>query len=151
MTLLLRRTSLATGLILLSACRTEERGAIDSAAGAAESSARAAVSVIKIDLGRRVDAENKIPDDADTFAPSDTIYASVQTSGPAEEGSSVVGRWTFPDGSVVNQNANEAAAKADRVVFFIARPGGLPTGNYTFQILVNDREVRSKAARVQGT
>ena len=150
MTLLLRTTSLAAGLMILSACSTEDRGAIDSAAGAAESSARAALAVINIDLGRRVDAENKIPDDTDTFAPSDSIYASVQTSGTAEEGSSVVGRWTFPDGSMVNQNANEAATTADRLVFFIAKPGGLPTGNYTFQILVNGREVRSKAARVQG-
>lgn len=150
MTLLRRTTRVAAGLILVSACSTEQRGSIDSAAGTAESSARAALSVINIDLGRHVDAENKIPDDTDTFAPSDTIYASVQTSGTAEEGSSVVGRWTFPDGSMVNQNVNEAATSANRLVFFIAKPGGLATGNYTFQILVNDREVRSKAARVQG-
>jgi hypothetical protein len=143
--------SFAAGLMLLSACSTEQRSTIDSAAGAAESSARAALAVISIDLGRHIDAENKIPDDTDTFAPSDTIYASVQTSGTAETGSSVVGRWTFPDGSMVNQNANEAATTADRLVFFIAKPGGLPSGNYTFQILVNDREVRSKAARVEGT
>jgi hypothetical protein len=143
--------SFAAGLMLLSACSTEQRSTIDSAAGAAESSARAALAVVSIDLGRHIDAENKIPDDTDTFAPSDTIYASVQTSGTAETGSSVVGRWTFPDGSIVNQNANEAATTADRLVFFIAKPGGLPSGNYTFQILVNDREVRSKAARVEGT
>ena len=145
-----RVITLAAVFVVSAACSTEQRSTIDSAAGAAESSARAALSVINIDLGRQVDAENKIPDDTDTFAPSDTIYASVQTSGTAEEGSSVVGRWTFPDGSIVNQNANEAATSADRLVFFIAKPGGLPTGNYTFQILVNDREVRSKAARVQG-
>lgn len=151
MTLLRRTRGLATGLVLLSACSTEERSTIDSAAGAAESSARAALAVISIELGRRVDAESRIPDEADTFAPSDTIYASVQTSGTAEDGASVVGRWTFPDGSVVDQNANEAAASTERLAFFIAKPNGLPAGNYTFQILVNDREVRSKAVRVQGT
>jgi hypothetical protein len=151
MTLLLRTTSLAAGLILLSACNTEDRAKIDSAAGTAEASARAALAVINIDLGRHVNSDNKIPDDTDTFAPSDTMYASVQTSGTAEEGSSVVARWTFPDGSVVNQKASEAATSVDRLVFFIAKPGGLPVGNYTFQILVNDREVRSKAAKVQGT
>jgi hypothetical protein len=151
MTLFSRATTLAAGLVFLSACSTEQRGKIDSAAGAAESSARAALAVINIDLGRHVDAEKKVTDDTETFAPSDTIYASVHTSGTVEQGSSVVGRWTFPDASVINQNASEAATSQDRLVFFITKAGGLPKGNYTFQILVNDREVRSKAARVQGT
>jgi hypothetical protein len=146
-----RATSFATAFVLLSACNTEQRAEIDSAAGVAESSARAAIAVINLDMGRRVDAERKIVDEADTFAPSDTIYASVHTSGSAAEGSPVVGRWTFPDGSIVNQNADGAAATMDRLVFFIAKPGGLPAGNYTFQILVDGREVRSKAVRVQGT
>jgi hypothetical protein len=149
MTPFFKATSLGLALVLLSGCRTEQRESIDSAAGVAESSARAAISVINVRLGHGVDAERKITNEDETFVPSDTIYASVHTSGRAKEGSSVVGRWTFPDGSIVNQNANEAAAIEYRLVFFIAKPGGLPAGPYTFQILVDGREARSKAALVR--
>jgi hypothetical protein len=149
MTLFPRMATLAAALVLFVACRLEQRDDIDSAAGMVESSARGAVSVINIRLGRGVDAEERIAHEDDTFAPSDTIYAAVHTSGSSEDGPSVVGRWTFPDGSIVNQNANAAPTSADRLVFFIAKPGGLPVGIYTFQVLVAGREARSKAARVR--
>ena len=143
-----RVTGIAATFLFITACRTEQREAIDSAAGLAESSPRSSVSVINIRLGHGVNAEQRITDEDETFVPSDTIYASAHITGRVN-GGSVVGRWTFPDGSIVNQNANEAAASADRLAFFIAKPGGLPVGAYTFQLLVDGREARSKAARVR--
>jgi hypothetical protein len=149
MTCLRNATGAAAILFVAFACRTEDRDTIDSAAGAAESSARNALVVISIHLGRHVDAEKKVTEDVDTFAPSDTIYASVHTSGPAGQGSSVVGLWTFPDGSAISQNASAAATSENRIAFFVTRPGGLPAGNYTFQAMIDGRETRAKAARVQ--
>lgn len=148
MTPFVKVTTIAAALVSISGCRTEQRSAIDSAAGVAESSARSSISVINIRLGHGVNAEQRITDEDETFVPSDTIYASAHITGSVGDGS-VVGRWTFPDGSMVNQDANQAAATADRLVFFIAKPGGLAVGPYTFQLLVDGREARSKAARVR--
>src|SRR5687767_1809335 len=53
-----------------------------------------AFSVIDVDMGRHVGADKKISDKTDDFAPTDTIYASVHTSGTANNGA-IMARWTF--------------------------------------------------------
>jgi hypothetical protein len=44
-------------------------------AAAPTPAAPAAFSVVDIDMGRHIDADKKISDKTDDFAPSDTIYA----------------------------------------------------------------------------
>ena len=150
MTKELRTATLAAALVAFTACTGEQRDTVDSAAGSAVDAARTTLSVIDVDMGRHIDAENKISDKTDTFAASDTIYASVHTSGTLKEGSNVVGRWTFADGSVVDETAlGNAATKMDRMAFFITKPGGLMKGKYTFRVIVDGNEVRSKEITVQ--
>jgi hypothetical protein len=133
MTKELRAAALAAALVAFTACTGEQRDTVDSAAGSAVDAARTTLS-----------------DKTDTFAASDTIYASVHTSGTLKEGSNVVGRWTFADGSVVDEKALGAAAtKMDRTAFFITKPGGLMKGKYTFRVIVDGNEVRSKEITVQ--
>lgn len=140
---------LAAILLTVSACTPDQRENIDSAAGSAESLGRAVFSVIDVDMGRHVDADRKIADGTDTFAPSDTIFASVHTSGTANE-SAIIGRWTFPDGSVVDQKADNVPAEGDGyLAFFITKPGGLAAGKYKFNVIVDGREVRSKDVTVK--
>jgi hypothetical protein len=144
-----RAVGLAAVLFTVVACTPEQREKVDSAAGAAESVGRTVLSVIDVDMGRHAGADKKISDKTDTFAPSDTIFASVHMSGTAKDGA-VVGRWTFPDGSVVNQNAEKPTTEDDRyLAFFIAKPGGLAPGKYTFNVLVDGRELRSKDVTVK--
>jgi hypothetical protein len=150
MTNLFRAAGLAAALVAFTACTGEQRDTVDSAAGTALDATRATFSVIDIDMGRHIDTEKKISDKTDTFAASDTIYASVHTSGTLKDGANVVGRWTFADGSVVDEKpAGAAATTLDRMAFFITKPGGLTKGKYTFRILVDGNEVRSKEVTVQ--
>ena len=131
------------------ACNQAQRDRTDSAAGAVESNVRTALSVIDVDMGRHVDTERKISDKTDDFAPSDTIFASVHTSGTATS-SPVVGRWTFQDGTVVDEKTDNVTTNGDaRTVFFIARPSGLTRGRYTLHVLVDGKEVRSKDVEVE--
>jgi hypothetical protein len=135
-------------LLATAACNREQRASIDSAAGVAENASRAALSVIDVDMGRHIDAEKKISDKTDTFTPSDTIYASVHTSG-TQANSAVVARWTFQDGTQVDeQTANVTTSGDARTAFFIVKPSGFPKGKYTLRILVDGREVRSKDVTV---
>jgi hypothetical protein len=128
----------------VAACNREQRATADSAAGAIATTARTALAVIDVDMGRHVDAENKVTDKTDDFAPRDTIYASVHTSGTANNGV-VVGRWTFEDGTVVDEKTDSVTTSGDaRSVFYLIRPGGFAKGTYTLHVLVDDKEVRTK-------
>ena len=87
----------ATVFALVTACSPEQREQLDTAAGEVASVARSTLAVLKVDMGRHAGPDKKITDETATFSPSDTIYASVNTTGTAREGS-IVSRWTFPDG-----------------------------------------------------
>ena len=130
-------------LMAVAACNKEQRASIDSAAGSADSAIRATLSVIDIDMGRHVDADRKITDKTDEFAATDTIYASVHTSGTAQ-GNAVIGRWTFQDGSVVDEKTDNVTTSGDAyTVFYIAKPTGLAKGKYTLHVIIDGREVRT--------
>lgn len=133
----------------LAACSREDRATIDSAAGSVESATRAAFSVIDVDMGRHIAADSTIVDKTDNFASSDTVYATVHTSGTATS-SAVVGRWTFEDGSVVHEDTNTVTTSGTaRTVFSLVKPAGLAKGRYTLRVLVDGKEVRSKDVTVQ--
>lgn len=135
-------------LISVAACSSEQREKADSAAGAAEEAIRTTLSVIDVDMGRHAGPDKKITDKTDTFAPSDTIFASVHMSGTAR-GEMIVGGWTFPDSSVVEQKADSMTQDDSYLAFFVAKPKGLTPGKYTFRLMVDGREVRSKDVTVK--
>jgi hypothetical protein len=140
---------LATGALVASACNREQRSSIDSAAGSASEAVRAALSVIDIDMGLHLDSAKKITDKTDTFAATDTIYASVHTSGTANNGA-VVGRWTGPDGVVVSENTEHVTTNGDAyTAFHVAKPGGFPKGTYTLHVIIDGKEVRTKDVTVK--
>lgn len=140
------------------ACTPGQRDAVDSAGGLATSGAttaasatQAALTVVNVDLGKGLQADKDVSGDTDTFAKKDTVYASVLTSGIEKEGAAanIVGRWSFPDGTNVDQKAEGITEGSNRIAFFLTRPNGLTAGKYTFRVLVDDREVRSKEFTVQ--
>jgi predicted small secreted protein len=140
---------LALAAFAAAACNKEQRADVDTAAGNVASAVTSPLTVIDIDMGRHVDAEQKISDKTDDFAAKDTIYASVHTSGTASNGA-VVARWTGPDGSVIDEKTNTVTTNGDaRTSFFIAKPDGLAAGKYTVHILIDGKEVRTKDVTVK--
>ena len=141
----------ATAVLILAAaaCTKSQRATADSAAGAVANTVGTALSVIDVDMGRHIDADRKISDKTDDFVPTDTIYASVHTSGTATNGA-VVGRWTFQDGTVVDEKTDTVTTNGDaRTAFFIVKPGGLSRGKYTLHLLIDGKEVRTKDVTVK--
>ncbi len=139
---------MAVVLASTAACSGDQRDTIDSAAGSAMDAARTALAVIDVDMGRSADMEKKITDKTDEFARTDTIFASVHTSGTATDGQ-LSASWTFPDSSVVDQRAEGSATENAYFAFFITKPEGLPVGKYTFRVMVDGSEVRSKDVTVK--
>src|SRR5688500_13563581 len=132
----IRALSIALALAALggvAGCNREQRSDIDTAAGSVESSVRAALSVVNVDMGRRIGADSSIADNTTDFTTTDTVYASVHTSGTAQN-SAVVARWTSEDGSVVDETTNTVTTSGDaRTVFRLSKQGGLSRGKYTLR------------------
>jgi hypothetical protein len=111
---------------------------------AASSASVAKVSFDSVELGTTVDAGNKIVAAGTSFAPKDTIYASVETSGTGT--SIVAASWSYQDGQIVSEDSKTIhATGAATTAFMISKPSGLPAGNYKVQISLDGSPVASKA------
>jgi hypothetical protein len=141
----IRAVSVALFLTALgvAGCNREQRADVDTAAGTVESTVRAALSVVNVDMGRRIGADSTIADETTDFTSKDTVFASVHTSGTAQN-SAVVARWTSEDGSLVEETTNTVTTSGDARTVFRLSKQGLSPGKYTLRILVDGKEARSK-------
>lgn len=100
-------------------------------------------------MGRHIGADKRISDKTDDFAPNDTLYASVHTSGAATN-QTVVGRWTFQDGQTIDEHSQSISPTGDAYTeFHVVKPSAWPKGKYTFHFLVNGNEARTKDITVK--
>lgn len=143
---------LATVVSLSAACnRDEEPAAETNVPPATEEVATEALTVSEVDLGKSIGADMRVSDndDTDDFAPADTIYASVETTGSAT-GSTLTARWTFEDGQVVDESSQTISPTGPTVTeFHISKPDGFPAGEYEVAILLNGTSVETKSFEVQ--
>ena len=117
--------------------------ASSSTAPMAMNNAPAGVTFSSVELGSTVDANNKILASGTSFAPKDSIYASVDTSGSGNAALAV--KWTYQDGQVVHEDSKTLNATGpETTAFMISKPGGFPAGNYKVDISLNGNQVASK-------
>lgn len=151
MTRLLTLATAAVTMVTMSVgCSKKDAATVDTTTAMAPArGAPAALSVVDVDMGRHIDADKKISDKTDDFAPTDTIYASVHTSGSAAN-QTVLGRWTFQDGQTVDEHSQSISPTGDAYTeFHIVKPSGWPKGKYTLHVLVNGAEARTKDVTVK--
>ena len=129
------------------ACRERtEEGSTTTAGGAV---ADATLQVAEVDLGKGLQSDKTIRDETDDFAQRDTVFASVRTTGAADN-ATITARWTFQDGQVVDERSESISPTGEAfTTFFIAQPGGLPKGKYTLTVLVNGAEAQKKEFEVK--
>ena len=145
--------AIAMGALLASgACSKKDNAADTQSVGGAvaDSTANAAPSITlgDIDMGRKIGPDKKITDKTDDFAPKDSIYASVHTTGG--RGGALTARWTFEDGQTVDERTETISAPNDAYTeFHIAKPSGWPKGKYTLHLLVDGKEVKTKDITVK--
>jgi hypothetical protein len=111
--------------------------------------APATVSVASVDLGTAVGADQRVSTPSTTFAPTDTIYAAVSTTGTAPN-AVLSAKWTYQDGQTVNESSQTIAPNGPAVTsFHISKPDGWPAGSYKVEIMLDGRSVATKDFTVQ--
>jgi hypothetical protein len=115
--------------------------------------AATAASVVALDLGNAVGADGRVTAPATTFAPMDTIHASVstRTSDPmATVPGKLSAKWTYQDGQTVHEDSRDLNLAANNVTDFqISKPDGFPAGRYKVEIALDGTVVQSKDFEVK--
>ena len=109
----------------------------------------ATIQIAEVDLGKGLQADKTIRDETDDFAARDSVFASVRTTGMADN-ATITARWTFQDGQVVSERTETISPTGEAfTTFFISQPGGLPKGKYTLSVLLNGTEAQKKEFEVK--
>ena len=109
------------------------------------------VSVIAVDLGTAVGADNKVASSLSTFGAKDTIHASVTTDGTASN-TPLAARWTFAGATpmIVNEESKMLNTTGPATTeFHISKPDGFPVGKYKVEIMLNGAVVQSRDFEVK--
>lgn len=107
-----------------------------------------------IDLGNAVDADMRVTAPMTSFAPTDTIHASVSTdtSDPAASVAGTLGaKWTHIDSNqIVHEESKDMVLAGNGVTDFqITRPDPWPTGRYKVEIMMDGAVVQTREFEVK--
>lgn len=128
---------LLTATVAVMACQREE--ATDTADDTdIVEDAGPALDVSGVALGRSIGPDNRVVDEVGDFAPTDTVYASVETTGTGS--GTLSARWTFEDGQVVDEGS-QSVSGASVTEFHVSNPAGWPAGHYEVVISLDGDEV----------
>jgi hypothetical protein len=137
--------AIALGFVLafVASCnRSETPTAAPTAPAAVESPAP--FSVQGVSLGNAIGADKRVATPTNSFAKTDTIYASVATDGAAPS-VTLAARWTFEGGQLVSESSQAIAPSGPTATeFHIAKPDGWPAGTYTVEISADGVVVASQ-------
>jgi len=148
----------AASVVVLAACGKKEpppapapAPAPPPAAVPAPAPAPAGVTLSAVTLGNAVDADKKVTAASEMFAKSDTIYASIDTTGAGT--ATLVAKWSYTkDGNTVpvsEETATITPAGPATTEFHVSKPDGWPAGDYSVEIVLDGSSVATKSFKVQ--
>jgi hypothetical protein len=145
--------ALALGLLVVAApaCKkkTDTAAAAPDTSMAAPAPAPAAFAVQSVEVGKQIGSDKRVTSPGTTFAPKDTIYASVATEGAAPS-KTIAAKWTFGSGKLVKADSQTIAPSGPEATeYHIARPSGWPVGKYKVEISVDGSPAGSKEFEVK--
>ena len=112
--------------------------------------AAAPVTVTTLELGKQIGADKRVTQPVTSFAPNDTIYVTVLTTGSAPS-ATLTAKWTYQDGQVVKESSQTIAPTGTAATeFHISKPDGWPAGNYKVEVSLNGRATSTKEFEVKG-
>jgi hypothetical protein len=107
----------------------------------------AVVTVSGVEVGTAIGADKRVTAPTAVFKPTDTIYASVATSGSAPR-ATITAKFTFEDGQVVDESSQDVMG-AGVTEFHISKPDGWPVGRYQLEVLLDGKSVSTKSFEVR--
>ena len=126
--MILLRTFLLAAVVIVTACSD------------------APLQLANIQTGRALNPDRSIASITTLFKPSETIYVSVQTTGEAP--GSIGVKWMY-QGRVIDEPLKQVDYDGPASTeFHLQNSGGFPEGDYSVEILINGRQVGSRAFKV---
>jgi hypothetical protein len=105
--------------------------------------------IVSVLLGRSLDAEQVVQADRDEFAPRDSIYASVLSTG-AHEGLTLSAHWIGPNGAPVAETAQVVApTQPTATTFSLHNPQPWPPGDYKLELAVNEHVLQTREFHIR--
>ncbi len=143
-------TAALLALAAATACSKDrsESGGDVAPGGTASAPPAAAVNVADVDLGKS--AQNaRITDKTTDFKATDTVYASVHTTGSSPN-TTLMARWTYEDGQVVDESSQAIAPSGDAYTeFHISKADGLPKVKYQVEVFLDGKSTATKDFEVK--
>ena len=107
------------------------------------------LQITAIQLGRALNPDRSVSEFTTVFTPQETVNLSVLTRGGGSGTISV--RWTY-GGKVVGEPKKHVADRDVAATEFpLQSAGGLPPGQYTAEIFLDEKSVGTRTFRVEGT
>jgi hypothetical protein len=150
------RVLVGTAVVAASACggggadrSGTETGAADSAAAAAPAPVSNELDIASVMIGKRIGENNLIIEPTFQFAPGDTVYVSVGTTG-APDSATLAAVWHFQSGKVVDSTSRTIQPDGpENTEFHIANPTGWPVGTYKVTIYADGDSVDARTFAVK--
>ena len=85
----------------------------------------------------------------DQFAPKDSIFLDIRTSGTAEK-YTISSKWFYPDGEVITENSQiVTGAGPASTIFSMSKPDGWAPGTYKVEFSINGKLQQTKEFTVR--
>jgi len=108
------------------------------------------VALDTLEIGRSLDTDKTIKEEASTFGPHDTVYASIKVSGSANSGL-VRALWTDERGEKVQDDTRIITpSNNDVVTLQVAPPQGWANGRYRLDVYLDDKLAATRDFSVEG-
>lgn len=111
-----------------------------------------AVSIADVEVGRRINSAHQIEMVTDTFAPGDTLWASVKTEN-TPSGTRILARWVFTEGDaeqIISEETHTTAQSGTGYTSFYAyNPSTWPPGTYELRVGLDGEVKKTKEFRVE--
>ena len=102
-------------------------------------------------VGSAIGADKKVTVAADSFAPSDTMYVSVDTTGSGT--ATLSARWTYRNGdnvAVVQEDSMTIDTSGPAThEFHVSKPDGWPAGDYEVEVMLDGKSAGPKRLTVK--
>ena len=148
------RVLLGAAVVAASACggggnrAGTETGAADSAA-AGPAPVSKELDIASVMIGKRIGENNLVIEPTFQFAPTDTVYVSVSTTG-VPDSAVLTALWQFQTGKTVDSAARTIQPKgAENTEFHVANPKGWPVGTYKVTIYADGDSVDARTFAVK--
>ena len=150
-------TLLVSAAVALSACgKKDESKTVPAPAPTpsvepAPAPAPAGVAVSGVTSGSAIGADKKVTVATDSFAPTDTMYVSVDTTGSGS--ATLATKWTYHKGDKVavveelNTTVNTTGPATHE--FHVSKPDGWPKGDYEVEVTLDGKPAGSKKLSVK--